>query len=75
MFSFDKRKEPCFCSICIEDTQSIEICENEIDNYVKAWKHVELNIKGKMPLERLEEMQSYDTRMSLDGGKVSNLAR
>ena len=36
VFAFDRRKELCFCSICMEGTQSIEICENETCNYVKS---------------------------------------
>ena len=29
VFSFDRRNESCFCSVCIEDTESIDICEKE----------------------------------------------
>jgi hypothetical protein len=56
VFAFDRRNESCFCLVCIEDTKSIDICENENAEYVKAWRHTKLNIKGKMPLARLEEM-------------------
>jgi len=45
-----------FVLFAIEDTESIEICENENVEYVKASRHTELNIKGKMPLASSEEM-------------------
>ena len=56
VFVFDRRNESCFCSVCIEDIKSIDICENENEGYVKSWRHTELNVKGKIPLESLEEM-------------------
>ena len=73
VFAFDRRNESCFYSIYIDDKQSIEICENKIVNYVKAWKHTELNIKGKMPLASLEGMDSDDTIVLVDGDRVYDL--
>jgi hypothetical protein len=75
VFSFNRRNESFFCSVCIEDTKSIEICENKNAEYVKAWRHTELNIKGKIPLARSEEMESNETIVSVDGDRVSNLVR
>jgi hypothetical protein len=75
VFSFDRRNEYYFCSVCIEDTKSIEICENENAEYVKAWRHTELNIKWKIPLASLEEMESNETIVSVDGDRVSDLVR
>jgi hypothetical protein len=43
--------------------------------YVKAWRHTELNIKGKMPLASSEEMESNETIVSVDGDRVSDLVR
>ena len=47
VFSFDSRKLTCFCQICMEDTETIDLCENINDNYVKPWKHNEIIKKGK----------------------------
>ena len=75
LFAFDRRNESCFYSIYIDDKQSIEICENEIVNYVKAWKHTKLNIKGEMSLASLEGMDSDDTIVLVDGDRVYDLVR
>ena len=75
MFAFDKRNESCFCSVCIEDTESIDICKNENVKYVKSWRHTEINIKGKMSLASSEEMESNETIVSVDGDRVSDLVR
>jgi hypothetical protein len=74
-FAFDKGKESCFCSVCIENTQSIEICENKNAEYVKYWRYIELNIKGKIPLAISEDMESNETIVSLDGDRVFDLVR
>jgi hypothetical protein len=57
VFAFDRINESCFCSVCIEDTKSIEICENENAEYVKAWRHTKINIKEKTPLSISKEMK------------------
>jgi hypothetical protein len=75
VFAFDRRNESCFCSVCIEDTESIDICENKNAGYVKAWRHIELNVKGKMPLASSEEMESNETIVSVDGDRVFDLVR
>jgi hypothetical protein len=75
VFAFDRRNESCFCSVCIEDTKSIDICENKNAEYVKAWRHTELNVKGKMPLASSKEMESNETIVSVDGDRVSDLVR
>ena len=75
MFSFDSRKLTRFCPICIEDTESIEICENIIDDYVKHWKHNEINLKGKMPLARFEDLELEGIAISIDGDRISDLVR
>ena len=72
-FAFDRQNDSCFCSVCIEDTKSIDICENENARPVKSWRHIELNVKGKMPLASLEEMESNETIVSVDGDRVSDL--
>ena len=64
-----------FCLVCINDSESIDICENENAGYVKAWRHTELNAKGKMPLASLKEMESNETIVSIDGDRVSDLVR
>jgi hypothetical protein len=43
--------------------------------YVKAWRHIELNVKGKMPLASLEEIESNETIVSVDGDRVSDIVR
>ena len=73
--AFDRRNDSYFCSVCIEDTKSIDICENENAEYVKAWRHTELNVKGKMPLASSEEMESNENIVSVDGDKVFDLVR
>ena len=75
VFAFDRINESCFCLVCIEDTKSIEICENENAEYVKAWRHTKLNVKRKMSLEILEEMESNETIVLVDGDRVSDLVR
>ena len=75
MFSFDSWKLTRFCPICIEDTESIEICENINDNYVKPWKHNEINLEGKMSLASFEELESEDIAISTDGDRISDLVR
>ena len=74
-FAFDRWNDSCFCSVCIEDTESIYIFENENAGYVKAWRHTELNVKSKMPLASSEEMESNETIVSVDGDRVSDLVR
>jgi hypothetical protein len=74
-FTFDRRNDSCFCSVCIDDSESTDICENENAGYVKAWRHVELNVKGKIPLASLEEIESNETIVSVDGYRVSDLVR
>ena len=75
VFAFDSRKQTCFCPICIEDMESTEVCENIINNYVKPWKHIEINQKGKMPLASMEEMESENIAISVDGDRISDLVR
>ena len=58
VIAFDRRNESCFFSVCIDNKESTKTCENEISNYVKAWKHTKLNIRGEMPLSSLKEMES-----------------
>ena len=72
-FAFDRWNDSCFCSVCIEDTESIDICENENAGYVKSWRYTELNVKGKMPLASSEDMESNENIVSVDGDRVSNL--
>jgi hypothetical protein len=43
--------------------------------YVKVWRHTELNIKGKMPLASSEEIESNETIVSVDGDRVFDLVR
>ena len=74
-FAFDRQNDSCFCSVCIDDSESIDICENENAGYVKAWRHIELNVKGKFPLAILEEMESNETIVSVDGDRVCDLVR
>ena len=75
VFSFDSRKLTCFCQICSEDTETIDLCENINDNYVKPWKHNEINQKGKLPLASFEELESEDVAISIDGDRISDLVR
>jgi hypothetical protein len=75
VYAFDRRNESCFCSVCIEDTESINICENENARYVKSLRHIELNVKGKMPLASSEEIESNETTVSVDGDRVFDLVR
>jgi hypothetical protein len=37
------------------------------DKYVKVWKHIEVNTNGEIPLAMLEEMESNDTTVSING--------
>ena len=59
----------------MEDTESIDICENINDNYVKPWKHNEINQNGKLQLASVEELESEDMSISTDGDRISNLVR
>ena len=43
--------------------------------YVKYWQHTKLNTKGKMFIAMFEEMQSEETTISSDGGRVTDLVR
>ena len=43
--------------------------------YVKSWRHIKLNVKGKMSLASLEELESNETIVSVDGDRVSDLVR
>ena len=73
MFALDKRKYSCFFDVCIDNTNSNDVCENNM--YVKDWKHTKLNTKGKMSVAMFEEMQSEETTISSDGDRVSDLVR
>ena len=75
VFSFDSRKLTCFCHVCVEDTETNDICENINDNYVKPWKHNEINQKGKLPLASVEELESEDMSISTDGDRIFDLVR
>ena len=59
----------------MEDTKSIDICENIVENYVKHWKHNKINHRGKMPLASFEELESEDIAISIDGDRISDLVR
>jgi hypothetical protein len=71
VFAFDRRNESCFCSVCIEDPKSIDICENENSEYVEAWRHTKLNIKGKIQLASSKDMESNATIVSVDGNGIN----
>ena len=73
VFALDKRKYSCFYHVCIDNTESNDVCENKM--YVKYWKHTELNTKGKMFVAMFEEMESDETTISSDGDRVSDLVR
>ena len=73
VFALDKRKYSCFFHVCIDNTESYDICENKM--YVKESKHTELNTKGKMSVAMFEEMQSEETTVSSDGDRFSDLVR
>ena len=60
-----------FAQFCIDHIQFTYICENEIANYVKPWKHTKLNTKVKMPLAISKEMESDDAIVSVDGDRIS----
>ena len=74
-FAFNRRNDTCFCSVCIDDSESIDICENKNAGYVKSCRHTEVNVKGKIPLASSEEMESKETIVSIDGDRVSDLVR
>ena len=38
----EKRKCSCFFSACIDQTKSMDDCENQIKKFFKPWKHEEL---------------------------------
>ena len=58
-----------FCPVCIDGTQSNDVCENNM--YVKYWQHTKLNTKGKMSVANFEEMQLEETIVSSEGDRVS----
>ena len=53
----------------------IDNCESINDNYVKPWKHNIINLKGKIPLARFEELESEEIAISTDGDRISDLVR
>ena len=53
----------------------MENCENINDNYVKTWKHNEINLKWKIPFASFEELESEDIAISTDGDRISDLVR
>jgi hypothetical protein len=75
VFGFDGRNKSCFCSFCIEVTESTYICEKEIEKYVKTWRHTKINTKGKMTLASLEEIESNETIVSIVCNGVFDLVR
>ena len=64
-----------FCHICTKNVESTEVSKNITNNYVKKWKHVDINPKGKMPLASIEELESEEIEISSDGNRISNLVR
>ena len=70
VFASDKRKYSCFCHVCIDNTESNDVCEKKM--YVKYHKHIELNTKRKISIAMFEEMQSEETTISSDGDRVSD---
>ena len=75
MFAFDSRKQSCFFHICTENVESTEFCEKITKNYIKHWKHTEINPKRKMPLASIEELESEETKISSDGNRILDLVR
>ena len=73
VFALHKGKYSCFCHLCIDNTKSNDVCENNM--YVNNWKHTELNTKGKMFVAMFEEMKSEETTISSNGYRVSDLVR
>ena len=59
----------------MEDTESIDNCENINDNYVKPWKHNKINLKGKMLLASFEELESEDIAISTYVDRISDMVR
>jgi hypothetical protein len=53
----------------------MEACENIIDKYVKPWKHTKIIQRGEMPLATLEELESEDTLVSIDGDRIFYLVK
>jgi hypothetical protein len=45
------------------------------DKYVKVWKHIEVNTNGEIPLAILEEMESNETTVSINGDRFFYLVR
>ena len=59
-----------FCHICTENVESTEICENIMNKYIKHWKHIEINPKGKIPLVSIEELESEEIKISSNGDRI-----
>ena len=53
----------------------MEVYENATNNYVKHWKHTEINPKGKMPLESIEELELEEIAILSDGDRILDLVR
>ena len=73
VFAFDSRNQSCNCHIFTKNVECTEVCENITNNYVKHWKHTEINPKGKMPLANIEELESEEIKISSDGDRISDL--
>jgi hypothetical protein len=46
-----------------------------LGGYVKSWRHIELNVKGKTPHASSKEMESNETIVLVDGDRVYDLVR
>jgi hypothetical protein len=42
VYSIEKQKYSCFCLACIDDVESTDECQNQINKFFKPWKHEEL---------------------------------
>ena len=46
-----------------------------MNKYIKHWKLIEINPKGKIPLASIEKLESEEIKISCDGDRISDLVR
>ena len=71
----EKRKCSCFCSACIDQTESIDECENQIKKFVQPWKLEQLTPLPPFGNVSDKEMDNEVVVIDNDYDRVSDMVR
>lgn len=71
----EKWKCSCFCYACIDQTESIDECENQIKKLFQPWKHEQLTPFPPFGNVSDKEMDNEVVLINNDYDRVSDMVR